>query len=45
MLEVDVPEHDGAVLAPEVRAVVEDRLSLAGLDVWAPRVIREGGCY
>jgi len=29
----------------EVRALVEDRLSLAGLDVWAPRVIREGGCY
>ena len=45
MLDVDVPEHDGAVLAPELRAVVEDRLSQAGLDVWAPRVIREGGCY
>ncbi len=45
MLDVAVPEHDGALLAPESRAIVEDRLSQAGLDVWAPRVIREGGCY
>ena len=45
MLEVDVPQHEGVRLAAEVRAVVEDRLSQAGLDVWAPRVIREGGCY
>ena len=45
MLDVAVPEHDALPLAPEVRAVVEDRLSLAGLDVWAPRVIRAGGCY
>jgi hypothetical protein len=45
MLEVAGPEHDGAMLPHEVRALVEDRLSLAGLDVWSPRVIREGGCY
>lgn len=45
MLEVAVPEHEGRRLPPEVRALVEDRLSQAGLDVWAPRVIREGGCY
>ncbi|HVF13842.1 MAG TPA: hypothetical protein VM942_04535 [Acidimicrobiales bacterium] len=45
MLDVAVPEHEAPLLAAEVRAVVEDRLSLAGLDVWAPRVIRAGGCY
>jgi len=45
MLDVAVPEQDGVVLAPELRALTEDRLSQAGLDVWAPRVIREGGCY
>ena len=45
MLDVAVPAHDGVVLAPELRALVEDRLSQAGLDVWAPRVIRAGGCY
>lgn len=45
MLEVTVPEHDKVPLAPEVRALVEDRLSQASLDVWAPRVIHEGGCY
>lgn len=45
MLEVAVPKHDGVPLAPEVRALVEDRLSHAGLDVWAPRVTRDGGCY
>ena len=45
MLDVVVPRQDGALLAPEVRAIIEDRLSLAGLDVWAPRVIRDGGCY
>jgi hypothetical protein len=45
MLEVAVPEHDAPPLTPELRAVVEDRLSQAGLDVWAPRVIRQGGCY
>ena len=44
MLEVAVPDHDGLPLPPELRAVVEDRLSLAGLDVWAPRIIRPGGC-
>jgi hypothetical protein len=36
MLDVAVPEHDGVLLPPELRAVVEDRLSQAGLDVWAP---------
>lgn len=45
MLDVAVPEHEDLPLAPEGRAVVEDRLSLAGLDVWLPRVIRAGGCY
>ncbi len=45
MLEVAVPDHDGVPLAAEWRALIEDRLSQAGLDVWAPRVIREGGCY
>lgn len=45
MLEVAVPQHDKLPLAPEVRALLEDRLSHAGFDVWAPRVIREGGCY
>jgi hypothetical protein len=44
MLDVAVPEHDGLPLAAEARAIVEDRLSQAGLDVWAPRVIRAGGC-
>ncbi len=45
MLEIAVPEHAGDSLVPESRAVLEDRLSQAGLDVWAPRVVREGGCY
>jgi hypothetical protein len=45
MLDVAVPEHDGVLLAPEFRAIVEDRLSQVGLDVWAPRVTRPGGCY
>jgi len=45
MLDVAVPDHDGLPLAPELRAIVEDRLSLAGLDVWLPRVIRDDGCY
>jgi hypothetical protein len=45
MLDVTVPGHDGLPLPPESRAIVEDRLSQAGLDVWAPRVIRPGGCY
>ena len=45
MLEAAVPEHEALPLAPELRAVLEDRLSHAGLDVWAPRVIRSGGCY
>jgi hypothetical protein len=44
MLEVRARD-DGAVLPPQVRALVEDRLSLSGLDVWSPRVIREGDCY
>ena len=44
MLEVEVPAQDGDLWPPEVRAMVEDRLSQAGLDVWAPRVIRPGGC-
>ncbi len=44
MLGVAVPEHDALPVAPEFRALVEDRLSQAGLDVRAPRVIREGGC-
>ena len=45
MLEIPVPKSDGDSLAPEVRALLEDRLSHAGVDMWAPRVIREGGCY
>jgi hypothetical protein len=45
MLDVAVPVHDGFPLAPEARAIVEDRLAVAGLDVWLPRVIRDGGCY
>ena len=45
MLDVDVPEHESVPLPPELRAVLEDRLSQAGLDVWAPRVVRPGGCY
>jgi hypothetical protein len=45
MLDVALPDHDELPLAPGLRAVVEDRLSQAGLDVWAPRVTREGGCY
>ena len=45
MLDVALPEHDALPLAPEARAVPEDRLSVAGLDVWAPRVTRAGGCY
>ena len=45
MLDVDVPEHEALPLAPESRAIIEDRLSLVGLDVWVPRVIRAGGCY
>jgi hypothetical protein len=45
MLDVAVPEPDDLPLAPELRALVEDRLSLAGLDVWLPREIRAGGCY
>ncbi len=45
MLDVAVPEHDTLLLAPELRAIVEDRLSQAGLDVWAQRVIRADGCY
>jgi hypothetical protein len=45
MLDVAVPEHDAGLLSPEIRAIVEDRLSQAGLDVWAPRVTRDGGCY
>ena len=45
MLDVDAPAHDDVPVAPEVRAILEDRLSLAGLDVWAPRETRPGGCY
>ncbi len=45
MLEIAIPQHEDVPLAPEVRAILEDRLSQAGLDVWAPRVIRHGGCY
>ena len=45
MLGVAAPDHDALPLTPELRAVVEDRLSQAGLDVWLPRVIRDGGCY
>lgn len=37
MLEVPVPEWGpGRLLAPEARAVLEDRLAHAGLDVMAP---------
>lgn len=43
-LEIAIPEHEGDSLAPELRAVLEDRLSQAGVAVWAPRVIREEGC-
>src|SRR5262245_26329103 len=39
MLDVTVPEHDGDEFPAVLRALVEDRLSQAGLDVWAPRVI------
>jgi hypothetical protein len=45
MLDVAVPAHDALPLVPEVRALLEDRLSQAGLDVWAPRLIRDDGCY
>ena len=45
MLDVEVPKHDQVPLPPELRALLEDRLSQAGLDVWAPRVTRPGGCY
>jgi len=45
MLEVAAPAHEGVPLPGELRALLEDRLSQAGLDVWAPRVIRDGGCY
>jgi hypothetical protein len=45
MLDIAVPDHDDPPVTPEVRAVLEDRLSQAGLNVWAPRVTREGGCY
>jgi hypothetical protein len=44
MIEVTVPPNDGVPMTPEARAVLEDRLSHAGLDVWGPRVIRPGGC-
>ncbi len=40
MLELDVPEAfpgPGRPVAPEVRAVLEDRLAQAGLDVFAAR--------
>ena len=36
MLELPVPDPPDWPLAPEVRAVVEDRLGGAGLDVMAP---------
>ena len=45
MLDIAVPEHEWVPVAPESRAVVDDRLSQAGLDVWAPLVIRPDGCY
>lgn len=36
-LEVPLPDgHDGTPLSPEARAVLEDRLAHAGLDVHAP---------
>jgi hypothetical protein len=40
MLEVPVPDQEpspGCPLAPEARAVLEDRLAAAGLDVFSPR--------
>lgn len=41
MLEVPVPEEaaplPGRPLPPEARAVLEDRLTAAGLDMFAPR--------
>jgi hypothetical protein len=40
MLEVPVPDEQpspGCPLPPEVRAVLEDRLGRAGLDVFGPR--------
>ena len=40
MLELPVPDQapsPGCPLPPEARAVLEDRLGLAGLDVFAPR--------
>ena len=36
MLELPVPDRPDWPLAPEVRAVIEDRLGGAGLDVMAP---------
>ena len=33
MLDIAVPEHEWIPVAPESRAVVDDRLSQAGLDV------------
>jgi hypothetical protein len=36
MLEVPAPEPADGVLSPEQRALTEDRLALAGLDVMAP---------
>lgn len=37
MLEVPVPDgDDGGLLPPDARAVLEDRLAHAGLDVMAP---------
>ena len=41
MLEVPVPDQEpgpGRPLPPDVRAVLEDRLGAAGLDVFGPRV-------
>ncbi len=40
ILELPVPEQEpspGVPLPPEARAVLEDRLAGAGLDVFAPR--------
>jgi hypothetical protein len=40
MLELPVPEQEpspGCPLPPEARAVLEDRLGRAGLDVFGPR--------
>jgi len=45
VLDVAVAEQDEVPLAQEGRAIIKDRLSVAGLDVRAPRVIREGGYY